>query len=124
MTTCGWDPDDACGLMRQRRGRVDFSVIRESSMNSGSNLRVLIVGVALAVITSGARAQAQEPSEKTDRPTIRVMAESTIQAKPDQAELSLGVVTQATTGQAAAMENAKKQDAVLEQLRKLLGSGA
>jgi uncharacterized protein YggE len=68
--------------------------------------------------------QAQEPPEKKEPSTIRVTGESTVEAKPDQAELVLGVMTQASTGQAAAAQNAQKLDAVIGQLRKTLGAGA
>ena len=91
-------------------------------------LRKPIAMLALALLgffgTSRLAAQAQEPSEKPLRPTIRVSGEATVTAKPDQAELALGVVTQAATGQAASSQNAQKTDAVLSQLKKLLGQGA
>ncbi len=44
--------------------------------------------------------------------------------KPDQAQIDVGVVTEAKNAQAAATENAEKLDAVLAELRKLLGPGA
>ena len=84
--------------------------------------RVLLTVAVLGLVPTGG--WAQEPGDKSYRPTIRVGGEATINAKPDQAELALGVVTQATTGQAAAAQNAQKLDAVLAQLRKVLGSGA
>jgi uncharacterized protein len=91
-------------------------------------LRKPIALLALALLgflgTSRLAAQAQEPSDKPLRPTIRVSGEATVTAKPDQAELALGVVTQAATGQAASSQNAQKVDAVLSQLKKLLGQGA
>jgi uncharacterized protein YggE len=83
--------------------------------------------VALAVLALGvppAAALAQESAGKAVPATIRVTGEATITAKPDQAEISLGVVTQAPTGQAATAQNAQKQDAVLAELRKVLGAGA
>jgi uncharacterized protein len=86
-------------------------------------LRMLIVVMALVAMAQ-ASAWAQESGDKSDRPSIRVVGEATINAKPDQAELDLGVVSQAPTGQAAAQQNAQKLDAVLEKLRKMLGSGA
>jgi uncharacterized protein YggE len=69
-------------------------------------------------------AVAQDAADKPVRPTIRVSGESTVQAKPDQAEIEIGVVTQAPTGQAAATQNAQKQDAVLAEMRKVLGPRA
>lgn len=91
-------------------------------------LRKPIALLALALLgcfgTSRLAAQAAEPPDKPLRPTIRVSGEATVTAKPDQAELALGVVTQAATGQAASSQNAQKVDAVLSQLKKLLGQGA
>ena len=85
-------------------------------------VRVLVVLPVLGLVP--AAGWAQEAGDKADRPTIRVTGESTIHAKPDQAELDLGVVSQGATGQAAASQNAQKLDAVLAQLRKTMGSGA
>ena len=77
-----------------------------------------------ATILIQAEALAQDSPDKLTRPTIRVNGEATVSAKPDQAEINIGVVTQATTGQAAASQNAQKQDAVLSELRKMLGAAA
>jgi uncharacterized protein len=85
-------------------------------------LKMLLVAAALGMVQ--AAGWAQESGDKSDRPAIRVGGEATITAKPDQAELNLGVVSQATTGQAAGAQNAQKLDSVLAQLRKVLGSGA
>jgi uncharacterized protein YggE len=86
-------------------------------------VKSLVVAMALSMIAQSA-SWAQESGDKSDQPTIRVGGEATINAKPDQAEVSLGVVSQGTTAQAAAAQNAQKLDAVLAQLRKMLGSGA
>lgn len=91
-------------------------------MMTGRRLMVLTGIAALGMMHSAG--WAQEPADKSEKATIRVTGEATITAKPDQAELDLGVVTQAATGQAAAAQNAQKQDAVLAQLRKVLGAGA
>ena len=55
--------------------------------------------------------------------TIRVVGEATVTAKPDMAELDLGVVSEAKTAEAAAAENAKKMDRVMAALKKELGEG-
>ena len=86
------------------------------------SLRVLLAVAALGIVH--ADGQTQESTDKAVRSTIRVTGEATVTAKPDQAEINLGVVTQAATGQAAATQNAQKQDAVLAALRKALGTGA
>ncbi len=54
------------------------------------------------------------------RAQVRSSAEAVVQAKPDQAQIEIGVTTQAATAQAAAAQNATQLDAVLAQLRKLL----
>ena len=85
------------------------------------------LGVALAVVgfvVPAAAGFADEPAGKAVPAVIRVTGEATINAKPDLAEINLGVVTQAETGQAAAAQNAKKQDAVLGELRKAMGAAA
>jgi hypothetical protein len=69
-------------------------------------------------------ALAQESADKSLRPTIRVTGDATVTVKPDQAEINIGVVTQAQTAQAAASQNAQKQDAVISELRKALGPTA
>ena len=67
---------------------------------------------------------AQDSADKIVRPSIRVTGDSTVTVKPDQAEISIGVVTQAPAAGTAAAQNAQKQDTVIAELRKLLGAGA
>jgi uncharacterized protein len=57
-------------------------------------------------------------------PAIRTTGEATLTVKPDQARLDISVVTQAEHAQPAAAENAEKLEAVLVELRKLLGPEA
>ncbi|HWN98857.1 MAG TPA: SIMPL domain-containing protein [Blastocatellia bacterium] len=82
---------------------------------------VLIIFAAAA---APAEELAQEPAARPLRSTIRVTGEATVSTNPDQAEINIGVVTQAATGQAAASQNAQKQDAVLAELRKMMGAAA
>lgn len=51
---------------------------------------------------------------------IRTSAEAVVQARPDQAQIKIGVTSQAAAAQAAAAQNAAQLDAVLARLRKLL----
>lgn len=62
--------------------------------------------------------------DKPTHPSIRVTGEAAVTAKPDQAQIDIGVVTEAKEAQAAATENAGKVDALLGALRKVLGPGA
>jgi uncharacterized protein YggE len=66
----------------------------------------------------------QGPSDKLAYPSIRVTGEAAVTTKPDQAQIDIGVVTEAKNAQAVATENAEKLDAVLAELRKALGPGA
>jgi len=50
-------------------------------------------------------------------PSVKVHGEATVSAEPNQAQLDVGVVTQAQTSQAAADQNAKAANAVVAQLK-------
>ena len=69
------------------------------------------------VLCSSAISLAQDRTENPARPTIRVTGDSTVTVKPDEAEINIGVLTQADTAQAAATQNARKQDAVISELK-------
>lgn len=76
---------------------------------------------ALVALLGGAgTAAAQEMGSPGASPpgTIRVVGEATVTAKPDMAELDLGVVTEAPTANAAAAENSKKMERILAALKK------
>jgi uncharacterized protein YggE len=66
---------------------------------------------------------AQESPEKL-QPSIRTSGEAVVTAKPDRAQIDIGVVTQAATSQAAAEQNAKQIENTLSSLRGQLGAGA
>ena len=70
----------------------------------------------LAVLAWATVTTAQEDAT----PEIRVAGEATLSVEPDQAEIDLGVVTQAPTAQAASEADATKLDAVLEALRNIV----
>jgi uncharacterized protein YggE len=82
-----------------------------------------LILVAVAIMLSGS-VMAQDTPDKNPRPSIRVMGEATITAKPDQAQIDIGVVTQAQNAQEAASQNAQKVDAVITALRTAMGAGA
>ncbi|HSE97725.1 MAG TPA: SIMPL domain-containing protein [Blastocatellia bacterium] len=84
--------------------------------------KVTIV-VALLFVNGIAFAQASA-EDKPARPVIRVTGEARVAARPDQATIHVGVVTQATTAQAAAAQNAQKLDATIKELRGALGTQA
>jgi uncharacterized protein YggE len=76
----------------------------------------------VALFSAGGSAQA--PSERPAPPLIRVTAEATVTAQPDQARIDIGVTTQAQTAQAAAAGAAQRLEMVLAKLRRALGAGA
>jgi uncharacterized protein len=82
-----------------------------------------LIPMMLIVAALQTEVAAQEPADRS-RPTIRVTGEATITAKPDQAIIDVGVVTQAQSAQAAAAQNAQKADAVISDLRRVAGAGA
>ena len=85
--------------------------------------RLFGAALVLAALVA-APALAQGPDAVSARKTIRATAEATVTATPDQAEMNVGVVTQAPTAEQASAENAKKTDAVLAAVRRALDAGA
>jgi uncharacterized protein YggE len=81
--------------------------------------------LALLVTTLGASAALAQGNMEGPLPpgTIRVVGEATITAKPDVAELDVGVVSEAKTAEAASAENARKMDKVMAALKKEVGAG-
>lgn len=55
---------------------------------------------------------------------VRASGEGAVSLKPDQATVTIGVVSQAPTADAASAQNAKQLTAVLDQLKAALGSKA
>jgi uncharacterized protein len=76
-----------------------------------------IVLTALALAPVGVLAQSDTPPISS----LRVMGEATITVPPDQAQVEIGVVTQAETAEAAAAQNAHKLATILAALRQVLG---
>jgi uncharacterized protein len=66
---------------------------------------------------------AQEPTVKVP-PTIRTSGDAVVLAKPDRAQIDVGVVTQAATSQAAVEQNSRQLETLLSALKKLLGENA
>src|SRR5215471_16203508 len=82
---------------------------------------VVLVAAAGA---AGPRAAGQTRDERPRPPSITVTGEATVTARPDRAQVDIGVVTQAETADAASTDNRRKADAVLAQLRSALGAAA
>jgi uncharacterized protein YggE len=78
---------------------------------------------AAIVLASWVGAAAQQEGKDTPR-TIRVAGNATTTAAPDQAQIDLGVLTQAQTAKEAASENAKRVEGVIAAARQALGAKA
>lgn len=81
-----------------------------------------IVPVLLILsLFAASTAEAQRRDERPRRPSITVSGEATISAEPNQAQIDIGVVTQARTAPDASKENAERLTRVLAEIKKLLG---
>jgi uncharacterized protein len=80
--------------------------------------------VAAMIVAAGLEASAQNNGDLDRRQIVRVVGEAVAVAQPDEVWLDIGVITEASTAQAAAAENARKVEKVLAALRGMLGSGA
>jgi uncharacterized protein YggE len=78
--------------------------------------------VILVLLAAAAPAFAEQPTAPVS--SIRVSGNAKVTAKPDRAQIDLGVVTRAATSQAAAADNARALDAVLAAAKSAAGAGA
>jgi uncharacterized protein YggE len=81
----------------------------------------LALSVLLVILPSVA--SAQQTDRRPRPPAVTASAEAVITAEPDQAQIDIGVVTQARNAPDAAKENAEKLARVMSEVKKLLGKG-
>jgi uncharacterized protein YggE len=81
---------------------------------------LLVAGMVL-LLTPTARAQQERARPRP--PSITVTGEATISAEPNQAQIDIGVVTQARSAPEASKENAERLNRVLTEVKKILGKG-
>jgi uncharacterized protein YggE len=74
----------------------------------------------LSIFPSLASAQ---QTDKRPPPSVTANGEAVITVEPDQAQIDIGVVTQARNAPEAAKENAEKLARVMSEVKKLLGKG-
>lgn len=82
-------------------------------------LMVMLSGVFLLTTT----AHGQQPDRRPGLPSVTANGEAVITAEPNQAEIDIGVVTQARNAPEAARENADKLSRVMGEVKKILGKG-
>jgi uncharacterized protein YggE len=79
---------------------------------------LLIIGIFLLLTST---AQSQQDQRRPRVPSITVNGEAMISAEPDQAQIDIGVVTQARSAPEASKENAERLSRVLTEVKKLSG---
>jgi uncharacterized protein YggE len=93
--------------------------MRVKTMVKTGNRQVLAVA-AITALCGATMASAQTRVES--EPSIRVTGVATATAEPDQAEIDIGVMTQAPTSQRAASENAARLTKVLDAVQRHVGA--
>jgi uncharacterized protein len=83
--------------------------------------RVIVMATTFLLLTS--TAYSQEREQRFRAPSITADGEAVITAEPDQAQIDIGVVTQARNAPEAVKENAEKTSRVMAEIKKLLGKG-
>jgi uncharacterized protein YggE len=82
---------------------------------------VLAITAVLLLWTTSAHAQL--PDKRLGPPSVTASGEAVITVEPDQAEIDIGVVTQARNAPDATRENADKLARVMAEIKKTLGKG-
>jgi uncharacterized protein YggE len=80
-----------------------------------------VFGLATTLLLAGGVLAAQSGGAP-QRQTVRTTGEALVTARPDRAVIDIGVVTQATTAEAAASQNASQVTTVLAKLKSAAGS--
>jgi uncharacterized protein YggE len=76
----------------------------------------------LLLILMGSALVSQTAAQTPGLPTVQANGSATITAKPDQAQLDVGVVTNGSTAQDASQQNASLSNTVQAALKQVLGS--
>jgi hypothetical protein len=87
---------------------------------SKSTLPIFLLPFVMASLAGAQQASAERATPRY----VRSMGSASIAVKPDQAEISIGVVSEAVTAQEAAAANAAQTAKVLEQLKKAAGANS
>ncbi len=82
-------------------------------------MRTILATVTVLLLSSAA-IHAQPAPDRPRPPSITVNGEATIAAEPDQAQIDIGVTTQARNAPEASRENAERLARVLAEVKKLL----
>jgi len=86
-------------------------------------MRASIAPLAIFFVFLPGIVSAQQDDRRPRPPSVTANGEAVITVEPDQAEIDVGVVTQARNAPDAAKENAEKLARVMVEVKKLLGKG-
>jgi uncharacterized protein YggE len=81
------------------------------------------IALLILLIIFPSAGSAQQTERRPRVPSVTANGEAVITAEPDQAQIEIGVVTQARNAPDAAKENAEKLARVMSEVKKLLGKG-
>jgi len=84
------------------------------------------LGLAMILVSgfAGAQGPVGAQASTAGAASVRAVGDGVVYAKPDEAKVDIGVVTDAPTAQAAGAQNAAQTQAVLKRLHSVLGSKA
>ncbi len=105
---------------------VAFFAIRYLGFVMRRLLARVPLGVALALIPLSAQrisAQAMSAQNKSTPASIRVHGESLVSVAPDEVEMDIGVISEASTAEAASAQNTIRVNRMVDSLRSLLPAG-
>ena len=83
----------------------------------------IVLTIFSALLLSVSASYAQPVPDRPRPPSITANGEATIAAEPDQAQIDIGVTTQARSAPEASRDNAERLARVLAEVKKLLGRG-
>ncbi|MGH7817241.1 MAG: SIMPL domain-containing protein [Candidatus Binatia bacterium] len=83
----------------------------------------IILPIITALLIPLSAGYAQPVPDRPRPPSITVNGEATIAAEPDQAQIDIGVTTQARSAPEASRDNAERLARVLAEVKKFLGKG-
>src|ERR1700761_7070096 len=82
---------------------------------------MLLARMLFVALLMGSALQSEDVSKPLH--VVRASGEATVTAKPDRAQITFGVVTQAPTAESAAAQNAVQTTHMLDAVKHALGSG-
>src|ERR1700732_2888633 len=90
--------------------------MRLTKVDAKSYLWDIVILLGAIFLASMPVMQAQESQQRSGLPSLRVHGQATLSVEPDQAQIDIGVVTQALTAKEATDQNASRSNSLLQAL--------